>query len=118
MMKIKPEKIKQPGKAGKEGKIPFSAKKTAKNGLIACALDGGSLALFIGAVVLSFYEQGQGGRLVGVLGILSFIAAIAGCVYGFLGYREEDRKYGTCTIGAVGGGLIVIFELFLCLSGI
>jgi hypothetical protein len=110
-MKNKPEKIE------KTGKIPFSAKKAAKSGVISCVLLAGSLLLLIAAVVLSFSRQGEGGRLVGVIGVLSFLVAAAGCVYGFLGFREEDRNYGVCTAGAVGSGLILLFELFLCLSG-
>lgn len=109
------EKIKS---AGKKDKIPFAAKRPAKNGLISCALDGVSLALFIAAVAVSFYAQGEGGRLVGALGLFSLIIAGAGCVYGFLGFREEDRKYGVCTVSSVLGGIVLVYEVFLCLSGI
>jgi hypothetical protein len=111
------QKLSKIDKEGKGDRIPFAAKKAAKNGVISCILDAVSLGLFIAAVVISFYEQGQGGRLVGGLGVLSFLVAAAGCVYGFLGFREEDRKYGVCTVGSVAGGIIMVFEVFLCFSG-
>ncbi|MDD6789903.1 MAG: DUF6142 family protein [Lachnospira sp.] len=116
-MKSRPEKIENIKKTGKGDKIPFSAKKAARRGLISCGLLAGALALFTAAIVLSFYSQGQGGRLVGVLGLVSFAAAACGCVYGFSGFREEDRRYGACTAGAIGNGLVLLVELSLCLLG-
>lgn len=97
-------------------KISFASKPLARGGKVACLLAGASLLLLILAVYLAFRAGGEGGALIGALGLISLILGIVGLVYGLLGFREEDKNYTIASIGSVACGLLVIFELLLTLT--
>ncbi len=79
-------------------------KKHARKGVLSCLLAGLSAFLLAWIVSYSFAAKGNVSFLTGVLGLLLFLLPCFGCSYAVRGFKERDKNYITCKVGAACNG--------------
>ena len=99
-------------------KYKFTAKKHSKGGLIASGLFLFSLVSLIVGIYISYTNKGNGGLLVGVLGLVSLIISIAGFIVGIKSFKEDEVFLLFPWIGTVGCATICIGMGAIILIGI
>lgn len=57
---------------------------------------------------MSGNNKGNGGMIVGIVGILCFIISISGFILSWISLRKENIRYLFPTIGAVVNGLQIV----------
>ncbi len=98
--------------------IHFSGRRHSKMGICSAAI---GLIVVIGFLVISIisgYQRGEGGFVLGVMGILLFCLAIFGFVLSYRTFKKKDIFYRFPVIGVVLNGLMSILLLILYLLGI
>ena len=82
--------------------------KHAKKGVISCVIAACVLVVLTLMLIKVYISRGAAATFVGGLGLVSVIASMAGCVFGYKGFREREKNYLTCKIG-IGGNIFLVF---------
>lgn len=96
----------------------FAKKKEAQKGKLSTGLAAASLILFITAVLLAFFMNGEFGYIVGGLSLCAMLLSIYGFAMGLKSFSEENRTHRTSMIGSIANGIIMIGWLGIFLLGI
>ena len=96
----------------------FAKKKEAQKGKLSTGLAAASLILFITAVLLAFFMNGEFGYIVGGVSLCAMLLSIYGFAMGLKSFSEENRTHRTSMIGSIANGIIMIGWLGICLRGI
>ena len=96
----------------------FAKKKEAQKGKLSTGLAAASLILFITAVLLAFFMNGEFGYIVGGVSLCAMLLSIYGCAMGLKSFSEENRTHRTSMIGSIANGIIMIGWLGIFLLGI
>lgn len=96
----------------------FTDKKTSKRGVASTIVFFAALILLGLGIYLSFQTHGNGGIIVGVLGLFSFVAATVGAVLGLNSLKDEDVFHTFSWIGSVGNVILWFFILLLIMIGL
>ncbi|MBQ9119868.1 MAG: hypothetical protein IJY09_07455 [Lachnospiraceae bacterium] len=104
-------------KAEKKTKLKFQGRKYSKRGVASMLLSLVALAGFIAASVLSGMAKGEGGLLLGYLGMGTLIVSIIGFVLGIKSFKEQDILYFQPIFGSVVNGILMIGFVSLYLIG-
>ena len=81
--------------------------KHAKKGMLSCVIAASVLVILFLLLLVAYKREGNTGSFIGSLGLVSLIAAVTGCVFGYKGFKEREKNYLTCKIG-VGCNLFVV----------
>ena len=96
----------------------FAKKKEAQKGKLSKGLASASLILFITAVLLAFFMNGEFGYIVGGVSLCAMLLSIYGFAMGLKSFSEENRTHRTSMIGSIANGIIMIGWLGIFLLGI
>ena len=96
----------------------FAKKKEAQKGKLSTGLAAASLILFITAVLLAFFMNGEFGYIVGGVNLCAMLLSIYGFAMGLKSFSEENRTHRTSMIGSIANGIIMIGWLGIFLLGI
>ena len=96
----------------------FAKKKEAQKGKLSTGLAAASLILFITAVLLAFFMNGEFGYIVGGVSLCAMLLSIYGFAMGLKSFSEENRTHRTSMIGSIENGIIMIGWLGIFLLGI
>ena len=96
----------------------FAKKKEAQKGKLSTGLAAASLILFITAVLLAFFMNGEFGYIVGGGSLCAMLLSIYGFAMGLKSFSEENRTHRTSMIGSIANGIIMIGWLGIFLLGI
>ena len=96
----------------------FVKKKEAQKGKLSTGLAAASLILFITAVLLAFFMNGEFGYIVGGVSLCAMLLSIYGFAMGLKSFSEENRTHRTSMIGSIANGIIMIGWLGIFLLGI
>lgn len=96
----------------------FAKKKEAQKGKLSTGLAAASLILFITAVLLAFFMNGEFGYIVGGVSLCAMLLSIYGFAMGLKSFSEENRTHRTSMIGSIANGIVMIGWLGIFLLGI
>lgn len=96
----------------------FAKKKEAQKGKLSTGPAAASLILFITAVLLAFFMNGEFGYIVGGVSLCAMLLSIYGFAMGLKSFSEENRTHRTSMIGSIANGIIMIGWLGIFLLGI
>lgn len=91
-----------------------AAMKHSRKGIVSCLYSVLVFAILSIMILISYITKGQIGILAGLAGLVSVVFAFKGFSSGLKGFKERDKNYITCKVGAVCNvllllGLIIIF---------
>lgn len=102
----------------KRYRYAFAKKKEAGKGKLSVGLAVSSFLLFLTAVLLAVFLQGQMGFLMGGISLFAVLLSIYGFIMGLMSFSEENRKHRTSMIGSILNGIIMVGWLGLFLMGV
>lgn len=97
--------------------IHFSGRRHSKLGIISTILGVIVVAGFITLSMISGLNKGNGGILLGILGILIFGMSILGFVFAYKAYLQKDIFYRFPVLGLILNGLMSIVMLIIYILG-
>lgn len=98
--------------------IHFSGRRHTKLG-IASAITGAIVLLgFLIISMISGLAGGKGGYILGIIGVVFFLMAVAGFIMAYQAFRKKDIFYRFPIIGIVLNGIMVILLLIIYMLGI
>lgn len=98
--------------------IHFSGRRHTKMGIISAVIGIAVVIGFIAISVVSGVLTGNGGLVLGIIGILLFCLAIFGFVLSYKAFKQKDIFYRFPLIGAIFNGIMTVFLLILYVLGI
>lgn len=99
-------------------KFRFVSKPSAQGGKQSIALAAVSGAIMIACMIVSFLYEGNGGSILGALGLCAILLAGYGFVLGIRGLNEKKVNHTHSFVGTVTSGLAVILWLAIFLVGL
>lgn len=99
-------------------KFRFTTKPVARGGKLSVILAIASGALMLASMILSFLFEGNGGTILGALGLCAILLAGYGFVLGIRGLNERKADHMYSFIGTVSSGLAVILWLAIFFVGL
>lgn len=96
----------------------FSDKKHSVKGIISLVIGIISLILTLVLFYLSAQASGNGGVLIGFIGVILLISTIVGIALGYQGYKEKEIYYYPPVIGLVMNSLIFLILFILYIVGL
>ena len=89
--------------------------KHAKRGIVSCVISAIVLVLLIGMLGKAYVSRGTSAPLIGGVGLIAMLLASCGLYMGVRGFREREKDYLTCKIGAGCNAIFVLgFILIFC----
>ncbi|HHV10504.1 MAG TPA: hypothetical protein GXX75_09540 [Clostridiales bacterium] len=98
--------------------IHFSGRRHTKTGIASTAIGGFVILGFLALSISSSTVRGNGGMLLGVLGILLFGLSVFGFYLSYKAFKKKDIFYRYPVIGASLNGVMAILFLVLYILGI
>lgn len=110
--KKKREKEKMKRRSRKYGQAVL---KHARRGVKSCIMAVCVLFLLILIFSVSYITKGDVNILIGIAGILSLVVAAVGLSWAIQGFKEREKNYITCKVGAALNGIFLLglFAIFL-----
>lgn len=102
----------------KKEMIHFSGRRHTKTGIISVVIGAVAILGFITLSILSGVAKGNGGIILGFIGLLLFAMSILGFVLSYKSFKKKDIFYRFPIIGAVLNGFMIILLLVLYIIGI
>lgn len=104
-------------KKGTRSSLHLTDKKHPISGILAMILGILSIIIFVVICFVSSQSHGKAGLGIGFIGILCFLLSIVGFVLSWVTLHQENIRPLFPTIGAVIGGLLMVFYLLLYVWG-
>ena len=98
--------------------IHFSGRRHTKTGIFSTVIGIVVIAGFLTLSIISGMSHGNGGFILGVLGILLFALAVYGLVLSYKAFKKKDIFYRFPIAGAALNGLMTIFLLIMYILGL
>ena len=96
----------------------FTAKVQSKEAKVSIFLGVISLLTIVGIVITGVTNQNSNGRLMGVLGFLSFALSLCGFILTVETLKDEDTLPKLKYISLIINTLMILFDVFLFASGL
>ena len=96
----------------------FSGRNHSIKGLISVIIGGITLLALIILSVISSLSGGNGGLILGIIGMVLFVISIAGFILGIKSCREKEIFYTAPVVGMVLNGLLSLVFFVLYMVGI
>lgn len=111
------EKKKERKKRGnrKYGQAKF---KHSKKGISSCIIAALVTLILFALISVAFLLKGEAIALIGSFGLITVILAVAGFVTALRGFRERDKNYLTCKIGAGVNGVVLLALVAIFVRGL
>lgn len=97
--------------------IRFSGRKHTRLGIISAAIGIGTVIGLITISVISGISGGNGGLVLGIIGICLFSLAIFGFVLSYKAFKQKDIFYLFPVIGALLNGFMTVLLLIIYILG-
>jgi hypothetical protein len=97
--------------------IRFSGRRHTKLGVISAIIGIVVVLGFITISIISGLLSGNGGFILGVIGLGLFSLAIFGFVLSYKAFKQKDIFYRFPIIGAILNGLMTVFLLIIYILG-
>ena len=112
-------RVRIPRKARKarSGKYKFSDKVHPIEGIVSFGMGILALILVVNSIILSEKAQGQGGMLIGFIGVLAMLDSLIGFILALCSMRKREIHYRFPIMGGVMNGVITIALLILYVMG-
>lgn len=98
--------------------IHFSGRRHTKTGIFSTVIGIINVIGFIILSIVSGAARGNGGFLLGVIGLLLFVLSIVGFCMSYRSFKKKDIFYRFPIIGGVVNGFMVILLLILYVIGV
>ena len=98
--------------------IHFSGRRHTKLGICSMIIGILSILGLLTASILSGIYHGQGGMILGVVGIGLFALSVFGFVLSYMSFKKKDIFYRFPIIGAVLNGFMTILLFVIYILGI
>ena len=105
-------------KRRKKRKYGQAKLKHAKRGILSCALSLIVLILLIAMLAKAYISRGGAAPFIGAMGIVTMILAGGGLYAAIRGFREREKDYLTCKIGAASCSLLLLGFIFIFCRGL
>lgn len=102
----------------KKKKLKFSEKKHSVKGTISLVISIISIILLLVLFYLSAISKGDGGILLGIIGILILVFSVIGFILAYQGYKEKDVYYHRPVIGIILNGIIFLILFIIYMVGL
>jgi len=89
-----------------------------KGGIAALLMAAISVFLFAVAVIISYIYKGEGGNLLGAIGLVGFLLTLVGFWIGIKSFSEKEKSHRFSTIASIINGIIAVIWLALYLVGV
>lgn len=98
----------------------YGKKKVKHSGMgkVSCWMALVSLALIAGSILTAYVMRGRTLSIVGGLGIISIVIAGNGFRKAMKGFRDRNRNYMTCRIGAALNSVILLGLIIIFFRGV
>lgn len=96
----------------------FTDKSQSAGGMLSTVIAAGSIALFAAAVWISYRNEGNGGREIGFLGLLSLFFSAVGLYTGVRSFQEEEIFFLFSWVGTVVNAVMLIAMAMIFLIGL
>lgn len=93
-------------------------KKHARKGVQSCVLAVVAALMLAFMLIGSFRAKGDISIFVGIVGIVTLVAAWRGLVYAVRGFKERDKNYITCKVGAGCNGFLLLCMCAIFIRGL
>lgn len=90
----------------------------ARKGILSCMMAGLVTAILIALIAVAFIKKGQSAAIIGSFGIFTVILSVIGLITGLRGFKERDKNYLTCKIGAGVNGAVLFFLIAIFVRGL
>ncbi|NLY48399.1 MAG: hypothetical protein GX059_05195 [Clostridiales bacterium] len=98
--------------------IQFSGRSHTKGGILSFIIGMVTVLGFIAVCIISGVNNGEGGILIGVTGILLFVLAAVGLVLAYREMKKRDIFYRFPMIGIITNGFMLILLAVIYILGL
>lgn len=92
--------------------------KHSKKGMLSLIVAGITFTALLALIITAFLLNGQSAAIIGSFGIFTMIISGMGVLTGIRGFRERDKNYLTCKIGAAINGIVMVLLIIIFIRGI
>lgn len=92
--------------------------KHSKRGIISCGIAAGVVLLCLLAFVTAYRKAGHAAMYIGGMGVIAMILTGIGLYMSIRGFKERNKNYLTCTVGAVVNGLFLLGMFLMYCRGL
>ncbi|QHQ61164.1 hypothetical protein Ana3638_10595 [Anaerocolumna sedimenticola] len=96
----------------------FSGRSHSLKGIISVIIGSLSLISLLILSIISSLSKGNGGLIIGFIGMLLFVISITGFILGIKACREKEIYYTAPVTGMVINGFLSIFFFVLYMVGV
>lgn len=96
----------------------FTDKNQSVGGIFSSIIALLSITFFMIGVMISFQYQGNGGLIIGLLGLLSLLLSALGIYLGVKSFAEDEIFYHFSWIGTIANAIIFVGMFVIILIGI
>ena len=99
-------------------KYKFTDKKISRGGVLSSLFSVAAATCLVTGVKISFNAKGNGGMVVGILGLLAFIISAIGFTVALKAFKEDEVYLGFPWFGVVVNSVVWLIVATLILIGI
>lgn len=110
-------KIPRKVEKARSGKYKFSDKKHPVQGIVSFAIGMAAFLMVFFGIFLSERAKGQGGAVVGLLGIAALISSAVGLCLALSSLKKKEIHYRFPAMGGLLNGVLLLFLLLLYVMG-
>lgn len=89
--------------------------KHSKRGIGSCMLDALVLIILAALFVKAYISEGTAAPIIGGFGLVAFVLSCCGLYMGLRGFKEREKDYITCKIGASCSAFFILgFIIIFC----
>ena len=95
----------------------FSERRHSRKGITSTVLGSISVVIFI-ALTYFAWSYGEGGAILGSLGVTGIVFALCGLVSGLTSFREKHILYTFSKAGSIVSSVALVLWIFVILLGV
>ena len=92
----------------------YGVRTVSWQGIVSSILLIIQIILLFSAVYLSYLAEGKGGIVVGILGVVAFVFALASIGLSLWGVTKKEQNHAGCMIGGIGGLIVAVGIILVC----
>lgn len=96
----------------------FSERRHSRKGITSTVLGSISVVIFIALTYFAWWSYGEGGAILGSLGVTGIVFALCGLVSGLTSFREKHILYTFSNAGSIVSSVALVLWIFVILLGV
>lgn len=92
----------------------YGVRTVSWQGIVSSILLIIQIILLFSGVYLSYLAEGKGGIVVGILGVVAFVFALASIGLSLWGLTKKEQNHAGCMIGGIGGLIVAVGIILVC----